>query len=113
MTKTTIINSPFLILKKKINLKFLSLSNTKYHLIAGNYASTVLLRAKKVVKNGKNYLQFDKMKIKIAIGDATINLSNLFGDEVISEYILKFFCHIKCEIRKMQELYTHVHVVKS
>ena len=47
------------------------------------YDSDVILRAEKVKKGDKVYLNFDKMKLDIRIGKAYVYLSNLFGGDPI------------------------------
>ncbi|XP_046420967.1 circadian clock-controlled protein daywake-like isoform X1 [Neodiprion virginianus] len=54
--------------------------------VTGNftgYSSDVVLRGHKVVRNEVEYLNFERMKLKIKIGEAKIHLSNLFGGDPI------------------------------
>lgn len=48
-----------------------------------NYDSDVVLRARKVHRDNDVYLNFEKMKMKIKIGKAHLNLSNLFGGDTV------------------------------
>ncbi|XP_077289009.1 protein takeout-like [Arctopsyche grandis] len=51
-----------------------------------NYLCDVTMKGHKIMRDGEEYLEFDKMKIKLTVGDAQIHLSNLFnGDPVLGE----------------------------
>ena len=53
---------------------------------AANYACTVKLSGHKVIIKGQEHLELDKMKLKLHVGDAQIELLNLFnGDPVLGE----------------------------
>lgn len=67
-------------LKKK--KKFIRKSTRLFAFSAG-YESDVVLIARKVHRNNDTYLQFDPMKLDIAIGNADLYLSNLFGGDPI------------------------------
>ncbi|EZA49856.1 hypothetical protein X777_11837 [Ooceraea biroi] len=41
------------------------------------------MKANKIVKNNNTYIEFEKMKFRIKIGGAKINLDNLFGGDPI------------------------------
>lgn len=47
------------------------------------YDSDVILRAHKVLKDDDEYLNFERMKLAIKIGNANMYLSNLFGGDPI------------------------------
>lgn len=54
--------------------------------IFDNYDSDTFMKAQKISRNDKVYLHFDKMKINIRIGNAKINLKNLFnGDRLLGQ----------------------------
>ncbi|XP_076238613.1 protein takeout [Calliopsis andreniformis] len=70
--------------KYQIDARILLLRLTGQGDITGNftnYDSDVVLRARKVFRNNDTYLNFEKMKIKIKIGNANLNFSNLFGGD--------------------------------
>ncbi|XP_043251474.1 protein takeout-like isoform X1 [Colletes gigas] len=48
-----------------------------------DYDSDVALRARKVFRDDDTFLSFDKMKIKIKIGNANLHFSNLFGGDTV------------------------------
>ncbi|KAI4499772.1 hypothetical protein M0802_005028 [Mischocyttarus mexicanus] len=51
-----------------------------------NYDSSVILKANKIRRGNNEYLNFERMKIKIIIGDAKILLTNLFnGDPILGK----------------------------
>ncbi|KAF5285657.1 hypothetical protein FQR65_LT13087 [Abscondita terminalis] len=51
-----------------------------------NYRFDCKLKGNKIVKNGEEYLEFEKMKLKIEIGNSSIRLDNLFnGDPVLGK----------------------------
>ncbi|XP_043274343.1 putative beta-carotene-binding protein [Venturia canescens] len=47
------------------------------------YDSDVILRAEKIIKGDKVYLNFEKIKLVIKVGKANVYLSNLFGGDPI------------------------------
>jgi hypothetical protein len=47
--------------------------------ILENCRARVKMRATKYVKDGENYLKFEKFNLKIQIGKNTLNLKNLFN----------------------------------
>ncbi|XP_034934987.1 uncharacterized protein [Chelonus insularis] len=54
--------------------------------VSGNltgYESDVILKAEKIFRGNDIYLNFEKMKLSIKIGKATVHLSNLFGGDPI------------------------------
>nr|XP_031842130.1 protein takeout-like isoform X2 [Nomia melanderi] len=48
-----------------------------------DYDSDIVLKARKVLRGGETYLNFEKMKIKIKIGKSNLHLSNLFREDSI------------------------------
>ncbi|XP_015174283.1 PREDICTED: uncharacterized protein LOC107065267 [Polistes dominula] len=51
-----------------------------------DYDSNIVLKGQKIRRNDKIYVQFEKMKIKIKIGNANVYLKNLFnGDPVLGK----------------------------
>ncbi|XP_076172813.1 protein takeout [Ptiloglossa arizonensis] len=48
-----------------------------------DYDSDVVLAASKVYRDNDTYLNFEKMKIKIKIGKATLNFGNLLGGDLV------------------------------
>ncbi|XP_026826193.1 uncharacterized protein LOC105284342 [Ooceraea biroi] len=48
-----------------------------------DYESDSYMKANKIVKNNNTYIEFEKMKFRIKIGGAKINLDNLFGGDPI------------------------------
>ncbi|XP_041973776.1 protein takeout-like [Aricia agestis] len=49
-----------------------------------DYACNVTMRGHKEVRGGEEYLTFEPMKVKLRVGDSSINLTNLFdGDPVL------------------------------
>ncbi|XP_003398032.1 uncharacterized protein LOC126920402 [Bombus affinis] len=72
--------------KYQIDARLLLLKLTGQGDITGsftNYDSDVVLRARKVHRDNDVYLNFEKMKMKIKIGKAHLNLSNLFGGDTV------------------------------
>ena len=62
-----------------------------------NYQSDVVLRATKIQRNNATYLNFEKMKLDITIGQAKLYMSNLFGGDPIlgkktNNYKIYTFC---------------------
>lgn len=41
------------------------------------------MKGQKVMRDGEEYLEFDKMKLKIFIGKAYLNLQNLFNNDPV------------------------------
>ncbi|XP_012140454.1 protein takeout [Megachile rotundata] len=48
-----------------------------------DYDSDVVLKANKVFRDNDVYLNFERMKIKIRIGNANLHFSNLFGGDTV------------------------------
>ncbi|XP_045524689.1 protein takeout-like isoform X1 [Pieris brassicae] len=49
-----------------------------------DYACNVTMRGHKEIRDGKEYLKFEPMKVKLRVGDSSIYLTNLFdGDPVL------------------------------
>ncbi|XP_017755827.1 PREDICTED: protein takeout-like isoform X1 [Eufriesea mexicana] len=72
--------------KYQINTRVLLLKLTGQGELTGtftDYDSDVVLRARKVFRDGDTYLNFERMKVKIKIGKANLHLSNLFGGDTV------------------------------
>lgn len=41
------------------------------------------MKGDKIQKDGEEYLRFDKMKVRIHVGEAKLNLENLFGGDPV------------------------------
>ncbi|GJQ84869.1 hypothetical protein Trydic_g489 [Trypoxylus dichotomus] len=49
-----------------------------------NYQLAAVMKGNKIQNEGKEYLRFDKMKIKMQVGEVKLNIDNLFeGDSVV------------------------------
>ncbi|KRT83899.1 hemolymph juvenile hormone-binding protein [Oryctes borbonicus] len=48
-----------------------------------NYECEAVMKGTKIQRDGEEYLRFDKMKVKIFVGEAKLNLENLFGGDPI------------------------------
>lgn len=53
------------------------------YFISGNYEFEAVMKGSKIRTNDKEYLNFEKMKIRIHVGDAKLHLENLFNDDPI------------------------------
>ncbi|KAF4532847.1 hypothetical protein B566_EDAN001450 [Ephemera danica] len=52
-----------------------------------NYQSTVRMRGKLVRKDdGEDYLEFERMKIRLLVGDSQLHLDGLFGSDSILDF---------------------------
>lgn len=55
-------------------------------IFSANYVCDVTMKGRKIMRDGEEYLEFDKMKIKLNVGDGEIRLTNLFnGDPILGE----------------------------
>ncbi|XP_063224485.1 uncharacterized protein LOC134532107 [Bacillus rossius redtenbacheri] len=48
-----------------------------------NYTCDLLMKGHKVSKGGQEFLEFEKMRFKLKVGDARFNLSDLFGGDPV------------------------------
>ncbi|KAK9700685.1 hemolymph juvenile hormone binding protein (JHBP) [Popillia japonica] len=48
-----------------------------------NYGFEAVMKGDKIQKDGEEYLRFDKMKVRIHVGEAKLNLENLFGGDPV------------------------------
>ncbi|GJQ84868.1 hypothetical protein Trydic_g488 [Trypoxylus dichotomus] len=48
-----------------------------------NYEFEAVMKGNKILKQGEEYLRFDKMKVRIHVGEAKLNLENLFGGDPV------------------------------
>lgn len=54
--------------------------------LSANYACKVRMTGHKILRGKDEFLELDRMKLKLKVGDAMIALSNLFdGDPVLGE----------------------------
>ena len=48
-----------------------------------NYYFDCILKGNKIKKDGEDYLKFDKMRLRLRIGESKITLGNLFRDDPV------------------------------
>lgn len=65
-------------------LKYLYKSTNLMSVFTEDYACNVTMRGHKEIRDGREHLKFEQMKVKLRVGDSSIYLTNLFdGDPVL------------------------------
>ncbi|KAJ8871010.1 hypothetical protein PR048_027313 [Dryococelus australis] len=52
-------------------------------IIISNYTCDLFMKGHKVEKDGQQFLEFERMRFKLRVGDARFNLSDLFGGDPV------------------------------